>query len=59
MSTRKILLATPKHVRAVRVVGRPPTKDVPGWQEQSGGIHLGGGVWALRYERTTTEGEGR
>ena len=32
-------------------LGRPLRKPPEGYQEMPGGMHLGGGIWLIRYDR--------
>jgi hypothetical protein len=38
-------------------VGRPWSYPPKGWAEKPGGVHMGAGIWMLRYERADEQEE--
>ena len=49
--TKREAEAAPMTLRAFVRVGKPWREPPRGWEEKAGGIHLGAGIWAIRYER--------
>ena len=51
VETKRDVQALPAKITVFLRTGRPWREPPTGWQEQSGGVHLGKGVWLFRYER--------
>lgn len=50
--TKREAETLPTTLRVFVRVGRPWKRPPKGWNEKADGLHMGGGIWSIRYERT-------
>lgn len=49
--TKRQAEKAPWTLRAFVRLGKPWRYPPKGWEEKPGGVHMGAGIWLIRYER--------